>query len=56
MSDEGTLVMTFLLVALVVGYGALFGALVLWIGKAGEDVEEPRTGRYAPVRTLRKAA
>jgi len=48
--------MTFLLVGMVVGYGTLFGALVLWIGRVGEEVEEPRMGRYAPVRTLRKAA
>lgn len=56
MSDEGTLLMTFVLVALVVGYGTLFGALVLWIGRVGEEMEEPRMGRSAPVRTLRKAA
>ena len=48
--------MTLLLVALVVGYATLFGALVLWIGRLREDVEEPRMGRYTPVRTLRKAA
>src|SRR5215217_9337474 len=36
--------MTFLLVGMVVGYGTLFGALVLWIGRVGEEVEEPRMG------------
>ncbi|HKO31285.1 MAG TPA: hypothetical protein VJU54_09110 [Nitrospiraceae bacterium] len=56
MSDEGVLLMTFLLIALVVGYGTLFGALVLWIGRVREDVKESPTGRYAPVRPLRKAA
>ena len=56
MSDEGILLMTLLLIALVVGYGTLFGALVLWIGRVREDAEEPRMRRYAPVRPLRKAA
>lgn len=49
-----SVVATLLLVALILGYGAVLGALVMWIGRIDERAPEPATP--AEPASLRQAA
>jgi hypothetical protein len=55
-TEDFTLVMTMLLGVLMIGYGVLLGAVVLWIGRQEAGMSEPRMVRPAAESELRKAA
>ncbi len=55
-TEDFTLVMTMLLGVLVIGYGVLLGAVVLWIGRQEADTSVPHMARPAAESALRKAA
>ena len=55
-TEDFTLVMTILLGVLMIGYGVLLGAVVLWIGRQETDMSVPRIARPAAESDLRKAA
>jgi hypothetical protein len=55
-TDDLTAVMTLLLGLLIVGYGALLGAVVRWIGRQEAAVTVSSMGRPRAESVLRKAA
>jgi uncharacterized Tic20 family protein len=55
-TEDLALVMTLLLGVLMIGYGVLLGAVVLWIGRREQDVTVSSMGRPSAEYVLRKAA